>query len=154
MGKGKKAKSHTIAQNQAPPAYWYTRNICLTKEQNKISQETVRRQLAAAPGPELNDKGKSNQKSGYPHEYKNEDKDPADQPLFTRRTNSSTTSYREYPVMANGIGYTFDQKPKQRPGAFRAVTNQRKTFKGVICHNGEGTEAANGFFHRATETPW
>ncbi|KAJ5710072.1 Guanine-specific ribonuclease N1/T1 [Penicillium malachiteum] len=61
MGKGKKAKSQPVAQAQAPPAYWYTQNVCLTKEQNKISQETVRRQLAAAPGPELNNKGKLTQ---------------------------------------------------------------------------------------------
>ncbi|KAJ5736872.1 Guanine-specific ribonuclease N1/T1 [Penicillium malachiteum] len=150
MGKGKKeAKSR-----QAPPAYWYTQNTCLTKEQNKISQETVRRQLAAAPGPNLN-LGNVDQKtkSGYPHKYFNYEEGPDKEGLFRRRTNSSTTSYREYPVMPTGPAYPFDTKPKTRPGAFRAITNQNKTFKGVICHNGENGDPAKGYFHRATETP-
>ncbi|KAJ5611712.1 Guanine-specific ribonuclease N1/T1 [Penicillium herquei] len=156
MGKGKKeAKRKAAAAAQEPPAYWYTRNTCLTKAQNKISQETVQTQLAIAPGPDLNYKKRSDQttKSGYPHLYENQDRDPAKQPLFTRRTNSSTTSYREYPVMASGIGYAFDEKPKQRPKGFRAITNQNKTFKGVICHDGENGNEAKGHFHRATVTP-
>jgi ribonuclease/clavin/mitogillin len=117
----------------------------LTREQNKISQATVQKQLRESPGP--------NQatKSGYPHEYFNESNDPNRQPLFRVRTNSSTTSFREYPVMSTGKTYDYHNKPKANPGPFRAITNQNKTFKGVISHDGENGKINAGGFHRATE---
>lgn len=117
----------------------------MSKEQNKIRQDTVDAQLAKAPGP--NEKGKS----GYPHRYENKDRDEEGRPLFRARTNSSSTSYREYPVRASGKDYNYGSKPKDRPGPYRAVTNQNKTLKGVICHDGSPGNVAGGTFHRCTK---
>ncbi|OQD69427.1 hypothetical protein PENPOL_c002G00635 [Penicillium polonicum] len=132
-------------QAAAGQPHWYTNNTVLTREENKISQATVQNQLREAPGPN------QTTKTGYPHKYYNEDLGPDGRPLFRVRTNSSTTSYREYPVMSTGNTYNFDKKPKARPGPFRAITNQNKTFKGVISHDGKDGNANAGFFHRATE---
>jgi len=117
----------------------------LSEAQNKISKATVAAQLANAPGPD------EKTKSGYPHRYENKERDDAGQPLFRIRTNSSTTSYREYPVLQSGDGYNYKKKPKDRPGPFRAVTNQNKTFKGTICHDGEPGNVAGGTFHRCKD---
>lgn len=117
----------------------------MPNEQNKISQATVQDQLARAPAPQ------ETGKSGYPHEYFNQDEDKDKQPLFRTRTNSSTKTYHEYPVMASGKTYAFEKKPRANPGPFRAIVNQNKTFKGVIAHDGEGTKPNAGRFHRATE---
>ena len=120
-------------------------NTVLTREENKISQATVQNQLREAPGPN------ETTKTGYSHKYYNEDKGPDGHPLFRVRTNSSTTSYREYPVMPTGDTYAFDKKPKAKPGPFRAITNQNKTFKGVISHDGKDGNPNAGYFHRAME---
>jgi hypothetical protein len=53
--------------------------------------------------------------------------------------------------MANETTYPFDTKPKARPGPFRAITNQNKSFKGVISHDGKDGNPNAGRFHRATE---
>lgn len=77
--------------------------------------------------------------------------------LFQQPKDSSTT-FHEYPVLASQDGkkqnYNYDQKkPKQNPGPFRAITDQNKDFKGVICHDGDkgrdGRGNPNGgSFHR------
>lgn len=112
-----------------------SKNQVLTN--NKISQNSVLEQLSKAPAP--TDKGKS----GYPHKYQNIDK------LFRTRRNSSTTNYYEYPVQQLGTGYNFGSKPKDDPGPYRGITNQNKTYKGTICHDGDKkTNNANaGHFH-------
>jgi hypothetical protein len=119
--------------------------MVLSKDENKLSKPSVKRQLSNAPGP--NDKCRS----GYPHVYQNKDRNEAGEPLFRARTESSTTSYREFPVLADDRDYNYDSKPKDRPGPFRAITNQNKTFKGVICHDGEKGNVAGGGFHRAKD---
>ncbi|OQE28989.1 hypothetical protein PENFLA_c004G07101 [Penicillium flavigenum] len=138
-------KARTAAKKATQAAvgqpHWYTNNTVLTREQNKISQATVKSQLREAPGP--NQTGRS----GYPHKYGNGDTGPDGRPLFRIRTNSSTTSFREYPVMANETTYPFDTKPKARPGPFRAITNQNKSFKGVISHDGKDGNPNAGRFH-------
>lgn len=53
--------------------------------------------------------------------------------------------------MATESTYAFDKKPKLKPGPFRAITNQNKTFKGVISHDGKDGDSSAGRFHRATE---
>ncbi|OCT51182.1 hypothetical protein CLCR_09047 [Cladophialophora carrionii] len=105
-------------------------------ENNTISQNRVLRQLAQAPAP--GEKGRS----GHPRKY--EDKEE----LFPKRSNSPTIDM-EYPVTQHGPPYNFKSKPKDDPGAFRAITNQNKDYKGTICHDGD-RKANNpnaGLFH-------
>ena len=115
----------------------------MPKKDNWISENSVVRQLTKAPGPD------DKTKSGYPHRYENKDQ------LFKTRSNSSSTSYREYPVMQDNKDYRFDSKPKDNPGPYRAVTNQRKTYKGTVSHDGDAkTKNPNvGFFHRLKDKP-
>lgn len=106
-------------------------------KKNEISQNSVVDQISKAPEPL--DKGKS----GYPHQYHNRDE------LFRTRTNSSTKEYYEYPVQQSGSGYNFNSKPKDDPGPYRGITNQNKTYKGTICHDGDEKNPNTGFFHLA-----
>ncbi|KAI1082081.1 hypothetical protein F5B20DRAFT_578851 [Whalleya microplaca] len=110
-------------------------NTVLTN--NKISETRVLDQLSRAPDPK--DKGKS----GYPHEYLNHES------LIPKRPNSASTSYYEYPVTQKGGDYNFASKPKEEPGPYRGITNQDKTYKGTICHEGnkDTGNANHGKFH-------
>lgn len=56
--------------------------------------------------------------------------------------------------MPDGKPFAYNQqRPRANPGPFRAITNQNKTFKGVIAHTGKNGNPNDGFFHRAAEDP-
>ncbi|KAK9847833.1 Guanine-specific ribonuclease N1/T1 [Penicillium brevicompactum] len=147
--KAERSKKTAAQKAAAKPGqtFWHTNNSVLSREKNKISQDTVQEQLENAPGP--NDATKS----GYPHRFKNIRQGEKNERLFDTGSNSSTTSYREYPVMSDGSNYDFDERPKPNPGPFRAITNQNKTFKGVIAHDGKNGRTNAGNFHRAAQDP-
>ncbi|KAJ5350668.1 Guanine-specific ribonuclease N1/T1 [Penicillium brevicompactum] len=147
--KAERSKKTAAQKAAAKPGqtFWHTNNSVLSREKNKISQDTVQEQLENAPAP--ND----TRKSGYPHRFKNIRQGEKKERLFDTGSNSSTTSYREYPVMSDGSNYDFDERPKPNPGPFRAITNQNKTFKGVIAHDGKDGRTNAGNFHRAAQDP-
>jgi len=131
--------------NRASGPILVAKNVALSPQQNRIPENRVKEQIARAPGPQ--DRGKS----GYPHKFNNLEgiKFPSQN---SRTTISSTTSLREYPVTPEGSGYNFDsKKPKDDPGPFRGITNQKGRYKGTICHDGEEDNPNAGRFHLCTE---
>lgn len=146
-GKGKQTK-----ETKSSGVVLVARNKALSPKDNRISENTVKKQIDRAPDP----KGKG--RSGYPHKFENIDKIS-----FPRQDNqsgsvSSTTSLYEYPVSRDGKPYNFASKPKDNPGPFRGITSQNKRYKGTVCHNGverdpnSGKPNPNaGYFHRCKE---
>lgn len=53
-------------------------------------------------------------------------------------------------MQASGKDYDYEgRKPPDDPGPYRAITNQKKRYKGTIAHDGDGKGNPNtGGFHR------
>ncbi|KAF2433683.1 hypothetical protein EJ08DRAFT_657823 [Tothia fuscella] len=72
---------------------------------------------------------------------------------------SSTTSLYEYPVKQDFDGrkyfnYQVKKRDGEDPGPFRAVTNQNKRYKGIMCHQGNARSPNVGPFHLCKDEKW
>src|ERR1700722_9037356 len=106
-----------------------------------MSAYDVNKQVAAHPaafmGKPRESKAAGNT-SGYPHDYYNKE------PVFTAKeaqavpyTGRPRTNISEFPIKTNGQGFQCSQRvgPNNKPEIYRAVTDDKKTVKGVMYHD-------------------
>lgn len=82
-------------------------------------------------------------RSGYPHQFTN----AKNIKWHNRKCNNLARGVilLEFPVFKDGHLYNAESKPKDDPGAARAIfTSPNKDYCGVIAHEGVGKEANKG----------
>jgi hypothetical protein len=120
-----------------------------------MSAYDVNKQVAAHPAAfmgEARDSKAAGNTSGYPHGYHNKEQ------IFTAKeaqaipyTGKPRTNISEFPVKTDGQDFQCGKrvKPSNNPGNYRAITDDKKTVKGVMYHD----KNKNGAFSRAEIRP-
>ena len=124
-----------------------------------MSAYDVNKQVAAHPaafmGKARESKAAGNT-SGYPHGYHNKEQ------IFTAKeaqaipyTGRPRTNISEFPVKTNGQDFQCSRRvrPNNDSGKYRAVTDDKKTVKGVMYHDENKNGDKNGDFLRAEIRP-
>lgn len=139
--------------NSAPThsgyGYWEQKGQPITSVYN------VNKQVAAHPAAFMGnarDSKAAGNISGYPHGYHNKEG------IFTVQeaqaipyTGKPRTNISEFPVNTNGPDFQCGQRVTldNNPGVYRAITDDKKTVKGVMYHD----ENKDGRFSRAEIRP-